>query len=177
MSIAASAMLHFCASNSNVDMAEIYPEYISNGLKYSDVNFDIKNGFAELKDRPGLGVKINVKSQILGDGSYAKYFYISYENEEFVLDIDDLELKEKSTKVKTKYHMLEPTDYVGNNFIFEKKMRTLLVKSTDGIMELTFNAETRGMLIKSRIDFTQENSTGVMMSNSIDDCIRTKLDE
>ena len=62
MSIAASAMLHFCASNSNVDMAEIYPEYISNGLKYSDVNFDIKNGFAELKDRPGLGVKINVKS-------------------------------------------------------------------------------------------------------------------
>ena len=125
----------------------------------------------------GLGLKINVKSQILGDGSYAKYFYISYENEEFVLDIDDLELKEKSTKVKTKYHMLEPTDYVGNNFIFEKKMRTLLVKSTDGIMELTFNAETRGMLIKSRIDFTQENSTGVMMSNSIDDCIRTKLDE
>ena len=62
MSIAASAMLHFCASNSNVDMAEIYPEYISNGLKYSDVNFDIKNGFAELKDRPGLGVKIDVKS-------------------------------------------------------------------------------------------------------------------
>ena len=32
MSIAASAMLHFCASNSNVDMAEIYPEYISNVL-------------------------------------------------------------------------------------------------------------------------------------------------
>tara|TARA_A100000164_G_scaffold15408_1_gene12825 strand:- start:2242 stop:3366 length:1125 start_codon:yes stop_codon:yes gene_type:complete len=64
MSIAASAMLHFCASNSNVDMAEIYPEYISNGLKYSDVNFDIKNGFAELKDRPGLGVKIDVKSLI-----------------------------------------------------------------------------------------------------------------
>ena len=62
MSIAASAMLHFCASNSNVDMAEIYPEYISNVLKYSDVNFDIKNGFAELKDRPGLGVKIDVKS-------------------------------------------------------------------------------------------------------------------
>ena len=64
MSIAASAMLHFCASNSNVYMAEIYPEYISNGLKYSDVNFDIKNGFAELKDRPGLGVKIDVKSLI-----------------------------------------------------------------------------------------------------------------
>ncbi|MDB9825777.1 mandelate racemase/muconate lactonizing enzyme family protein [Candidatus Pelagibacter sp.] len=62
MSIAASAMLHFCASNSNVEMAEIYPEYISNGLKYSDINFVIKDGFAELKDRPGLGVEIDIKS-------------------------------------------------------------------------------------------------------------------
>ena len=62
MSIAASAMLHFCASNSNVEMAEIYPEYIANGLKYSDINFVIKDGFAELKDRPGLGVEIDIKS-------------------------------------------------------------------------------------------------------------------
>ena len=62
MTIAASAMLHFCASNSNVDMAEIYPEYISNGLRYSDINYEIKNGFAELKDRPGLGIKIDIKS-------------------------------------------------------------------------------------------------------------------
>ena len=125
----------------------------------------------------GLGLKINVKSQILGNGSYAKYFYISYENEEFVLDIEELELKEKSTNIKTKYHMLLPSDYVGSNFTFEKKMRTLLVKSTDGVMELTFNAETRGLLIKSRLNFTQENSTGIMMSNSVDDCSRTQLDE
>ena len=62
MTIAASAMLHFCASNSNVDMAEIYPEYISNGLRYSDINYEIKNGFAELIDRPGLGIKIDIKS-------------------------------------------------------------------------------------------------------------------
>ena len=62
MTIAASAMLHFCASNSNVDMAEIYPEYISNGLRYSDINYEIKDGFAELIDRPGLGIKIDIKS-------------------------------------------------------------------------------------------------------------------
>ena len=102
----------------------------------------------------GLGLKINVKSQIIGDGSYAKYFYVNYNNEEFVLDIEDLELKEKLSNIKTKYHMLEPIDYTGTNFGFEKRLSTLIVKSTDGIMELTFNAETRGLLIKSRLNFT-----------------------
>ena len=125
----------------------------------------------------GLGLKINVKSQIIGDGSYAKYFYVNYNNEEFVLDIEDLELKEKLSNIKTKYHMLEPIDYTGTNFGFEKRLSTLIVKSTDGIMELTFNAETRGLLIKSRLNFTQENSSGIMMSNSIDECQLKKIDE
>ena len=53
-------------------------------------------------------------------------------------------------------------------------MRTLIAKSTDGMMELMFNAETRGLLIKSRLNFTQENSTGIMMSNYVDEC---KLNE
>ena len=62
MSIAASAMLHFCAADNNTDKAEIFPDYIVNGLKYSENNFIIKNGYAELNDEPGLGVKINVDS-------------------------------------------------------------------------------------------------------------------
>ena len=70
--------------------------------------------------------------------------------------------------------MLKPTTYNGTNFVFEKKMRTLIAKSTDGMMELMFNAETRGLLIKSRLNFTQENSTGIMMSNYVDEC---KLNE
>lgn len=72
MSIAASAMMHFCAGNSNTEMAEIYPEYISNGLKYSDTNFVIKNGYAELKDRPGLGVNIDIKSLMKLSADYKK---------------------------------------------------------------------------------------------------------
>ncbi len=118
----------------------------------------------------GLGLKINVKSQILGDGSYAKYFYVNYQGEDFIIDVDDLNIKRKENRVKTKYHMLETIDYNGNNFIFEKKMRSLIVRTTDGVMELLFNAETRGLLIKSRLDFTQENSTGIMMSNYVDEC-------
>ena len=114
--------------------------------------------------------KINVKSQILGDGSYAKYFYVNYQGEDFIIDVDDLNIKRKENRVKTKYHMLETIDYNGNNFIFEKKMRSLIVRTTDGVMELLFNAETRGLLIKSRLDFTQENSSGIMMSNYVDEC-------
>ena len=72
MSVAASAMLHFCAANSNTELAEIYPEYISNGLKYSDINFVIGNGCAELKDRPGLGVNIDVKSLMEFSADYKK---------------------------------------------------------------------------------------------------------
>lgn len=72
MSVAASAMLHFCAANSNTEMAEIYPEYISNGLKYSDINFVIANGCAELKDRLGLGVNIDVKSLMKFSADYKK---------------------------------------------------------------------------------------------------------
>tara|TARA_Y200000002_G_scaffold113673_1_gene93111 strand:- start:1534 stop:2190 length:657 start_codon:yes stop_codon:yes gene_type:complete len=118
----------------------------------------------------GLGLKINVKSQILGNGSYAKYFYVNYEGEDFIIDVDDLNIKRKENRVKTKYHMLDTIDYSGNNFIFEKKMRSLIVRTTDGVMELLFNSETRGLLIKSRLNFTQENSSGIMMSNYIDEC-------
>jgi len=118
----------------------------------------------------GLGLRINVKCQLIGEGSYAKYFYVNYQGEDFIIDIDDLNIKQSANRVKTKYHMLKSIDYSGNNFIFEKQMRTLIVRSTDGIMELVFNAETRGLLINSRLNFTQENSSGVMMSNYADEC-------
>ena len=118
----------------------------------------------------GLGLKINVKSQILGDGCYAKYFYVNYEDNEFIIDIDDLELKQKGSKVETKYHMLKNSEYNGNKFVFEKKMRTLFVSTTDGNMQLIFNSEARGLLIRSKLNFTQENSTGIMMSNYSDEC-------
>lgn len=62
MSIAASAMLHFCASNSNTDKAEIFPEYIPHALKFCNIGFQIKDGYAKLEDRLGLGVVINVSS-------------------------------------------------------------------------------------------------------------------
>ena len=49
-------------------------------------------------------------------------------------------------------------------------MRTLIISTTDGNMQLIFNAEARGLLVRSRLNFTQENSKGIMMSNYADEC-------
>ena len=66
--------------------------------------------------------------------------------------------------------MLKNSEYNGSKFVFEKKMRTLFVSTTDGNMQLIFNSEARGLLIRSKLNFTQENSTGIMMSNYSDEC-------
>jgi len=59
MSIAAAAMLHFCASIENAEMAEIFPEYLSHVIKFSDPGFKIEHGHAILGNEPGLGVSID----------------------------------------------------------------------------------------------------------------------
>jgi hypothetical protein len=118
----------------------------------------------------GLGLKINVKSQILGDGCYAKYFYVNYKGEQFIIDIEDLDFKKSGGRVETKYHLLKSCNYISNSFKIEKKIRTLIINTIDGNMQLVFNAEARGLLIRSRLNFTQENSKGIMMSNYADEC-------
>ena len=59
MAIAASAMMHFCASIKNSEKAEIYPDYIAASKNYCDPGFNIVNGESKLKKLPGLGVSIN----------------------------------------------------------------------------------------------------------------------
>ena len=59
MAIAASAMMHFCASRKNSEKAEIYPDYISASKNYCEPGFNIINGESKLKKLPGLGVSIN----------------------------------------------------------------------------------------------------------------------
>ena len=59
MAIAASAMMHFCASIKNSEKAEIYPDYIAASKNYCDPGFSIVNGESKLKKLPGLGVSIN----------------------------------------------------------------------------------------------------------------------
>jgi L-alanine-DL-glutamate epimerase-like enolase superfamily enzyme len=51
-------------------MAEIYPEYISQALKFCDLGFEIKDGYAKPKDRPGLGVVINISSLMAMSSDY-----------------------------------------------------------------------------------------------------------
>ena len=118
----------------------------------------------------GLGLRINVKCQLLGNGSYAKYYYINYNNDEIIIDIESLEMKNYKNKLELKHHLLRNEDYIGNEFVIKKKLRSLIIKSIDGNLELLLNAETRGLLIKSKHNFTQENSTGILMSSPVDEC-------
>ena len=70
MSIAASAMIHLCMSFPNSEMAEFFPEYIPYTLKFCNKNFEINNGFIELDNREGLGVKIDTNLLMENTSSY-----------------------------------------------------------------------------------------------------------
>ena len=70
MSIAASAMVHVCMSFTNTEMAEFFPEYIPYSLKFSNENYEIKDGFVKIEDNEGLGININTKLLIEDTSSY-----------------------------------------------------------------------------------------------------------
>ena len=62
MSVSASAMLHVCASISNSEMAEIFPDYIEFSKEFCELSFEIENNEAYLNQKPGLGIVIDEKS-------------------------------------------------------------------------------------------------------------------
>ena len=139
-------------------------------LSIGGSKFDLPHDDNIYKLIEGLGLNINVKCQILNNNSYAKYFYVKYNNESIIIDIDDLELKKLGNKTQIKYGLLKSTNYLGNNFVLEKNINSLIMKSIDGLFELLFNSETRGLLLKSSLNFTQENSYGILASSNINLC-------
>ena len=70
MSIAASAMVHVCMSFTNTEMAEFFPEYIPYSLKFSNQNYEIKDGFVKIEDNEGLGINIDTKLLMEDTSSY-----------------------------------------------------------------------------------------------------------
>lgn len=62
MTVAATAMMHVCASIPNAEMAEIYPEYISHGERFATAGYDLDGAHAYLSGKPGLGVEIDVQA-------------------------------------------------------------------------------------------------------------------
>jgi len=70
MSIAASAMVHVCMSFSITETAEFFPEYIPYSLKFSNQNFEIKDGFIKIENNDGLGTNIDTKLLIEDTSSY-----------------------------------------------------------------------------------------------------------
>lgn len=62
MTVAAAAMLHFCTSIPNADMAEIYPEFLAHGATFAACGFHLDGEHAHLSDAPGLGVEIDTQA-------------------------------------------------------------------------------------------------------------------
>ena len=62
MTVAAAAMLHFCASIPNAELAEIYPAYIPDGEKFALKAFHLEGEYAHLSYKPGIGVDLNVSA-------------------------------------------------------------------------------------------------------------------
>ena len=70
MSIAASAMVHVCMSFTNTEMAEFFPEYNPYSLKFSNQNYEIKDGFVKIEDNEGLGINIDTRLLMEDTSSY-----------------------------------------------------------------------------------------------------------
>ena len=62
MTVAAAAMLHVCAAIPNSEMAEIYPEYVTNCSRFASYRFNLKDSYVFLFDRSGLGVEIDIEN-------------------------------------------------------------------------------------------------------------------
>ena len=60
MTVSFAAMLHVCSVLENADKAEVFPSYLDFGSQFSQVDYDIKEGFAILGSTPGLGVEIDI---------------------------------------------------------------------------------------------------------------------
>jgi galactonate dehydratase len=57
--VAFLAMLHACAVMPNAIYAELYYDYLELGAELADCDYDIKDGYASLPQKPGLGIEMN----------------------------------------------------------------------------------------------------------------------
>ncbi len=57
--VAFLAMLHTCAVMRNALHAELYYDYLELGAELADCDYEIRDGYASLPQKPGLGVEMN----------------------------------------------------------------------------------------------------------------------
>ncbi|MEO1190925.1 MAG: mandelate racemase/muconate lactonizing enzyme family protein [Pseudomonadota bacterium] len=62
--VAFLAMLHVCAVMRNSIHAELYYDYLELGCRFADCDYEIKDGYASLPQKPGLGVEMDEEALI-----------------------------------------------------------------------------------------------------------------
>ena len=101
-------------------------------------------------------IKINIDTLIKGDEVLINNVYVKHQDSSFVINLFDLEVSNENS-FNFEYH--QPGEL------------TKLFVTNDGKYRLLFNSEKNGLLIKSYDNLTQENSSGVLMSDPFDECV------
>jgi len=101
-------------------------------------------------------IKINIDTLIKGDEVLINNVYVKHQDSSFVINLFDLEVSNENS-FNFEYH--QPGEL------------TKLFVTNDGKYRILFNSEKNGLLIKSYDNLTQENSSGVLMSDPFDECV------
>ena len=95
-----------------------------------------------------------------GEEAFVNNIYINYNESSFTINLNTLDLVDEA------------------NFNFQVNQLGSLTKefiTEDSKFRFMVNSEKNGFLIKSIENLTQENSSGVLMSDDFDECIIKKL--
>ena len=103
---------------------------------------------------------INADTVMRGEEAFVNNIYINYNESSFTINLNTLDLVDEA------------------NFNFQVNQLGPLTKefiTEDSKFRFMVNSEKNGFLIKSIENLTQENSSGVLMSDDFDECIIKKL--
>ena len=103
---------------------------------------------------------INADTVMRGEEAFVNNIYINYNESSFTINLNTLDLVDEA------------------NFNFQVNQLGSLTKefiTEDSKFRFMVNSEKNGFLIKSIENLTQENSSGVLMSDDFDECIIKKL--
>lgn len=103
---------------------------------------------------------VNIDTMMKEDIALVNNVYISYKGSSFTINLNTLDLVDEA------------------NFNFQENQLGPLTKefiTEDSKFRFMVNSEKNGLLIKSKENLTQANSSGVLMSDDFDECIIKKL--
>lgn len=106
-------------------------------------------------------IKIYFNTTIVKDEVLVDNVLIKYNNEELIISLFTLEISKSQNN--------------DNFLIFDLGEFSKKIKTNDNKYKIIFSSEKNGILVKSSEYLTQENSSGILMSDSFDECTVSKI--